>query len=320
MSCWWPPPDASWSTVVDGPDPPPDGGPEAPAADRGSPVVDRTDPPAGADPTGGPAGSMRAWWALMRANTAAHMTYRVSFAADVAGSVLISALDFVAIAVLFSHLPSLRGWSLWEVALLYGATGTAFALADLAFGHFDELGALVRTGRLDAMLIRPMSVLWQLTASGLALRRVGSLLQALVVLGLAVSQLEVTWTPARVGWLALMPVTGVVIFSSVWVVGASSAFWTTDTTEVINVFTYGGAFAGQYPLVVFGRWLRRLLIYVVPLAFVAWFPALAVLDRPDPLGFPAWLRYAPPAVAAGSAWVAARCWRAGLARYRSTGS
>jgi len=60
--------------------------------------------------------------------------------------------------------------------------------------------------------------------------------------------------------------------------------------------------------------------FIVPLAFVNWYPALYLLDMPDPLGLPSWLQYASPAVALLAALAAAVAWRAGVRRYRSTGS
>ena len=41
------------------------------------------------------------------------------------GNVLITGLDFVGIWIMFSHLDHLAGFSLREVALLYGATRSA---------------------------------------------------------------------------------------------------------------------------------------------------------------------------------------------------
>ena len=47
---------------------------------------------------------------------------------------------------------------------------------------------------------------------------------------------------------------------------------------------------------------------------------LALLDRSDPLGAPALLGYASPAVAVVAAGAAGLMWRTGVRHYRSTGS
>jgi ABC-2 type transport system permease protein len=76
----------------------------------------------------------------------------------------------------------------------------------------------------------------------------------------------------------------------------------------------------SYPLNIYAGWLRRLLAFVVPLAFVNYFPALYILRQPDPLDAPAFLRFASPVVAAVSVLVAREVWMFGVRHYRSTGS
>jgi ABC-2 type transport system permease protein len=63
-----------------------------------------------------------------------------------------------------------------------------------------------------------------------------------------------------------------------------------------------------------------LLAYGVGFAFVAYYPALLLLDRSDPLGGPAALGYAAPLAAVILAGAAALLWRTGVRHYRSTGS
>src|SRR5256885_14819444 len=66
-------------------------------------------------------------------------------------------------------------------------------------------------------------------------------------------------------------------------IGALS-FWTVESLEAANVLSYGSVEAAQYPLALYAQWFRRLLTFAVPLACVAYYPALAVLGKPDPLG------------------------------------
>ena len=120
--------------------------------------------------------------------------------------------------------------------------------------------------------------------------------------------------------LVLAVASSAVIFSATWVLGATLAFWTTEGREVMNSVTYGGNFLTQYPITIYGRWLRRLLAFVVPLAFVAYYPALFILDRDDPLHAPGWVRFISPLVAAAMALVARAFWSFGIRHYRSTGS
>ncbi|MEV8404886.1 ABC transporter permease [Streptomyces niveus] len=248
------------------------------------------------------------------------MTYRASFAMTAFGNFAVTAFDFIAILMMFSHVDRLGGYSLPEVAFLYGAAGASFGLADLAMGSTDRLGRRIRDGTLDTLLVRPAPVLAQVAADRFALRRLGRITQGLLVLGYALATVDIAWTPVKVAMIPMMVLSGAVIFSAVFVAGAAFQFWAQDAAEVQNSFTYGGTTLLQYPPTVFAKDLVRGVTFVVPLAFVNWLPALYVMDRDDPLGLPDWVAFLPPLVAVGFCAVAGLAWRSGLRGYRSTGS
>ncbi|KOU71004.1 transporter [Streptomyces sp. MMG1533] len=248
------------------------------------------------------------------------LAYRVSFAMTAFGGVLVTGLDFVAILLMFSQVDVLGGYTLPEVAFLYGLSATSFGIADLAIGSAGRLGTRVRDGTLDTLLVRPAPVLAQVAADRFALRRVGRITQGALVLGYALVALDIGWTPVKVLMVPVMLVCGGVIFSAVFVAGAAFQFVAQDASEVQSAFTYGGQTLLQYPPTVFGKELVRGVTFMFPLAFVNWVPAAYVLGRPYPLGLPEWAAFAPPLVAAASCALAGVAWRAGLRSYRSTGS
>ncbi|MGV9250820.1 ABC transporter permease [Streptomyces sp. NPDC003697] len=248
------------------------------------------------------------------------MAYRASFALTTVGNFAATALDFVAILLMFSRVDALGGYTLAEVAFLYGLSNASFGLADLAIGSMDRLGRRVRDGTLDTLLVRPAPVLAQVAADRFAPRRLGRVTQGALVLGYAVSVLDVHWTPVKVLLMPVLLLSGCGIFCAVFVAGAAFQFVAQDASEVQNAFTYGGTTMLQYPPTVFGKEMVRGVTFVLPLAFVNWVPAAYVLGRPYPLGLPAWAAFAPPLVAVVCCALAGLAWRAGLRSYRSTGS
>jgi ABC-2 type transport system permease protein len=141
-----------------------------------------------------------------------------------------------------------------------------------------------------------------------------------VALALAVGLAHVRLTPVHFALLVLTPVCGAVFFGSLFVAGATVAFYWIDSGELANSFTYGGRTFTQYPITVYSGLFRRLFAYGLGFAFVAYYPGLLLLDRPDPLGAPAWLGWSSPAVAALAVGLAVLAWRTGVRHYRSTGS
>ncbi|WP_430625646.1 ABC transporter permease [Streptomyces sp. NBC_01264] len=249
------------------------------------------------------------------------MTYRTSFLLSTFGNAAITLLDFVAIMIMFSHVDELGGFTLPEIALLYGSCSASLGLADLLLGNTDRIGTRIRDGSLDTMLVRPVPVLAQVAADRFALRRLGRIGQGIAVLGWAVSELDqLHWTVGKALMVPVMITAGAAIFGAVMVGGAAFQFIAGDAAEVQNSFTYGGCTMLQYPPTVFAKDLLRGVTFIVPLAFVNWLPALYVLGRPDPLGLPGWVAFASPLVAFVVFLPASLAWRAGVRSYRSTGS
>ncbi len=248
------------------------------------------------------------------------MAYRTSFVIMTLGNLIVTALDFAVIALMFSHVDVLGGFGLAEVTFLYGTSSTAFGITDLLFGSTERIGRRVRDGTMDTLLVRPVPVLAQVAADRFALRRMGRIVQGVVLLGWSLAHLDVDWTWDRVLLLPVMLVSGAAIFASLFVAGAAFQFWASDAAEVQSSFTYGGTTLLQYPPTVFTTEVLRAVVFVIPLAFVNWLPALHILDRPQPLGLPGWVGFGAPLVAVACCALAGLAWRAGLRAYRSTGS
>lgn len=257
---------------------------------------------------------------LVGARIRSQLQYRLSFALNFLGMALITFLDFAAILILFEQVDALGEWTVEEVALLYAISCIAFAFTDLTIGHLDLLPRMLREGDFDLILVRPLSSLFQVVSNDFALRRLGKLVQGIAVLAFALSRLDVDWTAARIGMLVLAIVAGAAIFAGVWIGLATIAFWLIDSLEVANAFTYGGNFLAQYPVNIFGGWLRRLVIFVIPVAFVSYFPSLYILGKDDELGLPRALQFASPLVAGIACVAGALLWRAAVRHYRSVGS
>jgi ABC-2 type transport system permease protein len=263
---------------------------------------------------------VRLYVRLVSAQLRSQMQYKVSFILALIGSFLANVAEFAAMLVLFVRVPALGGWSFAEVALLYGISGTSFAVAEVVAAALGNFQVHIVRGTFDRVMVRPRGTLFQILVEDFALRRVGRIVQAAVVLVIALRLLTIDWSLDKVLVLAGALASGTVIFFAIFVLGAAFCFWTVQAREVTNVFTYGGDGLASYPLDIYLASVRRFFTFVVPLAFVSYEPALYLLGRPDPLGLPDGVRLLSPVAGLAMALLARFGWQQGIRHYQSTGS
>lgn len=258
--------------------------------------------------------------ALVGSRLRSQFAYRRSFALEVLGSVGVGLVEFAEIYVIFSSITVLGGLDFAGMALLFGLSSLAFSVADLLVGHIDRIPFYLRTGTLDAFLLRPLPVLAQLVTSDVQLRRIGRTALAIGVLVVALVVNPIELTPATVALLVITPIAGTAIFCGLFVAAAGLQFWLIEGSEMANAFTYGSSYAASFPTAIFTLPMRILFTFVVPAAFTAYLPTLLILGLPGPAWTPAWLGWLTP-VAAVATWAAGLAlWRAGLRHYTGAGS
>jgi ABC-2 type transport system permease protein len=268
------------------------------------------------------ASAARVYLALGAAQARAQMQYRLGFLLSLTTAFTATIVDFIGLSFFFAHFPHIGGWRLPELALLYVLVNLPFAAAHLLAEGFEDFRRYVRMGELDRLLLRPRAVALQVAGDGLAMRQFGRLGQVLFVAALAWRWLDLgaRWSAADwllAGWTMLG---GLAFYLGVFLLSATLCFWTVESIELANIVTYGSTEMAIYPMPIFGRWLRRTFTYLVPLAFVNYYPALILLDRPDPTGLPPWTGWAAPLVCLAVLGLGRMAWGAGLRRYQSTGS
>lgn len=249
------------------------------------------------------------------------MQYRTSFIMASAGHLLTTGVEILGIWALFAWFGNLKGWQLADVALFYGIVNVAFAFADGLARPFDVFSVLVKNGDFDILLLRPRSTVLQVAGREWQLMRVGRLSQGMIVLIWAIARLNCGWSWQTIILIISAIIGGACLFYGLFVLQATMAFWSTETLEFMNILTYGGTEMGQYPLTIFQRWFQHFFIFIVPIGCVTYFPAIAVLRRPDAIfGTPVWLQCLSPVMGIIFLVLSLFIWQIGVRHYRSTGS
>ncbi|SDZ35859.1 ABC-2 type transport system permease protein [Evansella caseinilytica] len=245
------------------------------------------------------------------------MQYRTSFWLLTAGQFLVPFSLFAGLYFLFERFGQIRGWDFFEVALCFAVIHMAFAVSECFARGFDTFSSLVRTGDFDRLLVRPRSTFLQVLGSKFEFTRFGRLFQSIIVLVWALSSLSIEWSVIKVMTLFLMVVSGVFIFTGIFMLAATLCFWTIQGLEVVNIFTDGGREMAQYPLNIYQKWVTRFFTFVIPFGTVNYLPLMYLLGKSE--GNELLYMLTP---AAGIVFIlpCLLVWNLGVRHYRSTGS
>jgi ABC-2 type transport system permease protein len=264
--------------------------------------------------------ALRLYALFLRAQIRSQLQYRVSFGLDVISTLLVSGVEFAAFALVTTRFGSVGGWTLAEVALLYGLAEFSFGVMDLLFGGFDapNVAKHVRSGSFDQFLLRPSSLTLQVFGSEFALRRLGRIALGSSILLYALGSSPVDWTLEKAALIPLC-ITGLVLFfGGLFVVGGALTFWTVENVEAMNILTYGGNTLISYPMSIYQEWLRHFFTFIVPAAFLSYYPVLHILEKPSSLG--GWAAWVSPLAGLLIFTAGFAFWRVAVRKYQGTGS
>ena len=246
----------------------------------------------------------------------ARMAYKADFFSELFASMLGTLAGLVFVLLLFHRVPDLAGWRREEVFFIYGLSLIPYGLFNIISVNLYEFAErYIIEGRFDRLLLRPMSTLAQLLMEKSRLTAVQEILLGAGIATWASWSLGISWGPLDLAWTIVLVLSGAAIYTSVFCILASLSFFFEDRigigAPVWNLIVFG-----RFPVPIFGPWIGAVLSWVIPFAFVSFYPATHFLGQ---AGFRT-LCYATPLVAAGMVALALGVWRVGVRGYRSTGS
>lgn len=245
----------------------------------------------------------------------------MSFKANFILWMLVEVLWFVGqiffFGIIFGQVDRIGDWSKWEVVLL---VGTHQMIAQLFqaffFTNISNVPELVRTGKLDSLLVLPMDSQFAVSTKQFGL---DSLLNALLGGAVVIVSLVQLHVNPGIGTVLLYVAAvgfGVAIHYAIMLALAAVSFWIIRAQGLVYGY-FNFLNIARFPDVIFPRLFRFVFGWIVPVIIVANIPARLLIK---PLSNPAWLMFH-LAVAGSIALVLSRIfWRFALRRYSSASS
>lgn len=252
---------------------------------------------------------------FIKQNLKVMFEYKNDFVIGVFSTLLTQYCGIFFVWVLFANVTQIKGWSFYEVAFVYGLLTLAKSIDMLFFYNLLGLGwDYIREGRFDIIMIRPISPLFQIISSKIHQEGFGLLIIGLVVVSKSISMLHLHFSTLNYMLMSLFVICGGLILSAINLITATSAFWTVNSSVVVESIASLQEFA-LYPIMIYPKIIGYILTWVIPYAFASFYPATFFLHK----GFSEYALLS-PIIAALLWFIALKVWNFGLSHYSSTGS
>lgn len=201
----------------------------------------------------------------------------------------------------------------------FGVMQSTFALTEMLGRGVTSFSSFVQRGEFDALILRPRPLLTQVMVSQLDPRRLGGILVGVIAMLVAGTRLSIQWTLLKALLLAEVVLGSMLLLLGLFMIEATVSFFSVKSIEMVNVLTYGGRSACQYPVDVYPNVLRFLFTYLAPFAMCMHWPVSWVIGDPM-VTLPVWGYFLTPLAGAAFFAVMVRIWYVGVRHYRSTGT
>jgi ABC-2 type transport system permease protein len=215
--------------------------------------------------------------ALWKNSVAREMSFKGNFILWIVVELLWFGLQLAFVSVVFSQTQSVGTWSKWQMVLLVGASNFIQQLYQAFFlTNCTNLSELVRTGRLDFLLLLPVNTRFLVSLRAVDLGAFVNAMFGLSVMVYAAAKLNLHPGPAQLAGFGALCVVGVLIHYSLMFILATVCFWTVRAQGIVwgyyNLFNIARmpdeAFRGVFK-VAFTFCLPVLLVSNVPVRILA---------------------------------------------------
>ena len=243
------------------------------------------------------------------------MSYRADFVISTFGMIMTNLSGFVPFMILFHTFPTINGWDYHHMLFLYGFSLVALTPVQCFFDNNWNLRFMVQSGDFIKYCFRPVNVFFYFISEVFDVKGLGQLAFGIGTIAYSWSHLGLGFSPLMLLKLIVFLITASLIMISLQNAAAATCFWIQNSFYVLDLVTRFKDYA-KYPITIFSPVFRFIFTFVIPVAFIAYYPSIVIL-RPDSVPLLTWLS---PIIGILFFFGSYKFWMFGAMKYSGTGS
>ncbi len=243
------------------------------------------------------------------------LSYRADFIISTIGILFTNVLGFVSFWIIYNNFPSIKGWSYHEMLFLYGFSLISLTPVQCFFDNQWNLRYCVYTGDFIKYCFRPINIFFYFISEVFDIKGIGQFLFGIGTLIYAWNILALPFS----FWI-LIKLFIAILSSSLFIIAimnlaAASCFWLINSSYIMVTVNKFKDY-GKYPVTIFNPIFQFLFTFIIPIAFIAYYPSLLFLHTNN---IPA-LTWLAPVLGIAFFYFSYLVWMKGARSYNGTGS
>lgn len=258
---------------------------------------------------------LRIYGKILAQDLKSKMSYRADFIISTIGMIFTNIAGFVSFWIIFQNFPSVMGWNYYEMLFLYGFSLVSLTPVQCLFDNNWNLRMYVYSGDFIKYCFRPINLFFYYMSEIFDIKGLGQLAFGLGTIIYSWNKIGLELSVLSVLKMAVFLVTASLFMIALQNAAAASCFWIQNSFYVLDLVTRFKDYA-KYPITIFSPVFRFIFTFIMPIAFIAYYPSLVIL-RPDEIPLLSWLS---PFIGCLFFYVSYKIWMKGAASYSGTGS
>ncbi len=258
---------------------------------------------------------IKIYWMIVSQDIKSKMQYRADFIISSLGMLATNLSGLFSFWLLFQTFPSIMGWNYNEMLFLYGFSLLALTPVQLFFDNIWTINQHVYRGSFIKYCFRPMNIFFYYMSEVFDVKGLSQLVVGGGIIAYSWIKMDLAFTFGSAFLLLIALFSASLVMIAIMVFASATAFWIMNSMSVL-MFMFKFKDYAKYPITIFNPLFRFIFTFIIPIAFISFYPSLIFL-RPEENHLFAILS---PVMGILFFYLSYKVWMKGALRYSGTGN